>query len=158
MNIKKDCYIFDLDGTLADISIRREIAINEKTDNQKKFNWKRFFDPELIINDFPNKNVIDFFKHLVLKDKTIFIVTGRSENLNLVTCQWFAKYSIHGYEEMFMRKYGDHREDTIVKDEIYREKIQPYYNVVLAVDDRNSIVNLWRSLGIECWQVADGNF
>jgi hypothetical protein len=30
--------------------------------------------------------------------------------------------------------------------------------VRLVLDDRNSVVKMWRSLGLECWQVAEGDF
>jgi hypothetical protein len=30
--------------------------------------------------------------------------------------------------------------------------------VVLCLDDRNSVVKLWRDLGLTCLQVAEGDF
>ena len=42
--------IFDLDGTLADIEIRRKMAINSKG----KMDWDIFFAPALVAEDDPH--------------------------------------------------------------------------------------------------------
>ena len=57
-----------------------------------------------------------------------------------------------------MRKGGDKRIDSIVKKELYRKYIEPFYRVKLVLDDRNQVVDMWRDLGLPCWQVAPGNF
>ena len=31
-------------------------------------------------------------------------------------------------------------------------------DIFLVVDDRNKVVDMWRSLGLTVFQVADGNF
>ena len=62
------------------------------------------------------------------------------------------------YSDLFMRADGDYRADSIVKEEIYHDKIEPVYNVLLVLDDRDSVVKMWRSLGLTCLQVAEGNF
>ena len=46
--------IFDLDGTLADITKRREMSTKENG----KIDWDTFFTPENIWFDTPNKVVI----------------------------------------------------------------------------------------------------
>ena len=57
-----------------------------------------------------------------------------------------------------MRKAGDQRSDAIVKREIYEQQIRGKFNVHCVFDDRQSVVDLWRSLGLSCFQVADGDF
>ena len=32
------------------------------------------------------------------------------------------------------------------------------FNPAIAFDDRNSVVNTWRSLGVQCYQVREGGF
>lgn len=60
---------------------------------------------------------------------------------------------------LLMRATGDFRNDAVIKEEIYRQKIQPYYDVLLVLDDRNQVVNMWRDrLGLPCFQVAKGDF
>ena len=56
------------------------------------------------------------------------------------------------------REQGDSRSDMIVKEEIFWNKIAPHFDVKLAVDDRDQVVEMWRRIGVECWQVNFGNF
>jgi hypothetical protein len=57
-----------------------------------------------------------------------------------------------------MRKTSDMRKDAVVKEEIYNENILDKYNVLLVLDDRNQVVDFWRSKGLTCFQVAPGDF
>ena len=57
-----------------------------------------------------------------------------------------------------MRPKGDNRPDTEVKREIYEREIRDKYNVLLVIDDRNSVVQQWREMGLPCFQVAEGDF
>jgi len=57
-----------------------------------------------------------------------------------------------------MRATGDNRKDSIVKKEIYEGIIKPVFDVKFVLDDRNQVVEMWRSLGLTVLQVADGNF
>jgi hypothetical protein len=57
-----------------------------------------------------------------------------------------------------MREAGDSRKDSIVKQELYERHIKPSYDVFVVLDDRNQVVDMWRSLGLVCLQVAPGDF
>ena len=57
-----------------------------------------------------------------------------------------------------MRKNGDSRRDSIVKEEIFWNDIEPKYNVLAVFDDRDQVVKMWRELGIKCFQCEYGNF
>lgn len=57
-----------------------------------------------------------------------------------------------------MRPEGDIRKDSIVKREIFENYIRDYYNIQFVLDDRNQVVEMWRSLGLKCLQVAEGDF
>ena len=58
-----------------------------------------------------------------------------------------------------MRQEGDYRPDYEVKLEIYENYIVPLgYHIDFALDDRNQIVDMWRSIGIKTLQVEPGNF
>ena len=60
--------------------------------------------------------------------------------------------------QLHMRKTDDFRKDAIIKDEIYQEHIEGKYNVLCVLDDRDQVVEFWRSKGLTCFQVAPGNF
>lgn len=57
-----------------------------------------------------------------------------------------------------MRPEGDIRKDSIVKRELFEKYVRPYYNIEFVLDDRNQVVEMWRSLGLKCLQVAEGDF
>ena len=91
------------------------------------------------------------------KELNLIIVSGRDGKFVEQTIQWLKNNEIY-YDFMFMRKPEDKRKDSIVKEEIYNKYIKDNFNVLFVLDDRNQVVELWRSLGLTCFQVADGDF
>lgn len=85
------------------------------------------------------------------------IVTGRFEQYRPQTEAWLHSHHIFHWQ-LFMRADGDYRKDYDVKTELYHAAIEPSYNVLYALDDRDQSVACWRALGIPCFQVAPGNF
>lgn len=60
--------------------------------------------------------------------------------------------------ELYMRGRGDQRKDSIVKRELFDTHVGGKYNVLFVLDDRNQVVDFWRSIGLTCFQVAEGAF
>lgn len=152
----QDAVIFDIDGTLADCEHRRHLVTGEKKD------WTTFLSSTL--NDKPKVNVIDLCNYWYNKrynacpeNVKIFLVSGRGIEYRNDTVTWMARNLVM-YDHLLMRPEKDSRPDTQIKMEIYKRDIEPKYRVKLVVDDRSRLVTMWRSLGLECWQVADGNF
>ena len=87
----------------------------------------------------------------------IIITTGRDGVCEEATRKWLADHNIL-FDEFFIRKAGDNRKDSIIKSEIYMDHIRPYYDVKYVIDDRDQVVDMWRSLGLRVLQVAPGNF
>lgn len=87
----------------------------------------------------------------------ILFVSGREDTHRIATQEWLDRYGFGGHP-LFMRKEGDYRKDTVIKEEIYNAEIKGKYNVLVVLDDRNQVVDLWRSLGLTCLQVAPGDF
>lgn len=137
--------IVDLDGTLCNVGHRKHFA--EQKD------WKSFY--ENMIYDQPNQWCLALLKRF-WPDEIIFI-TGRPEQYRPQTMEWLTKI---GYEKspVFMRTDGDHRQDSEVKVEIYKEHIQPYHRVSFCIEDRTQVVQAWRALGLVCLQCDEGNF
>jgi len=98
MNIKTTV-IFDLDGTLALVDKRREIA---KKPNGK-IDFDIFYDPQYIELDEPNSFVIELAKMYKRNGYEIVIVSGRSDRTKEATERWLEKYGIL-YDRMIMRK------------------------------------------------------
>ena len=151
--IRKDkIVIFDLDGTLALIDDRRDLA----TKPNGKFDWDVFFNPDNINLDLPNQPVIQMTNILHKQGFRIFILSGRSDVTHQVTVDWLNDNGVW-WDHLVMRPQNqlylpdnDLKQgwlDTIGKD-----------NVAMVFDDRNQVVDMWRQNGLTCFQVADGNF
>lgn len=63
-----------------------------------------------------------------------------------------------GYHELLMRNKDDNRKDSIIKKELFDKHIRGRYDVMFVLDDRNQVVEMWRSLGLKCLQVENGDF
>jgi HAD superfamily, subfamily IIIB (Acid phosphatase) len=145
---KTEAIIFDIDGTIANIMHRVHHVKGEKK------NFDKFYDD--IESDLLNewaKAIISPLK----EDYTIILCTGRMEQYRKRTNDWLTKHGIW-YDFMLMRKDGDHRQDSIIKEELYKEGIEPHYKVAFVVDDRQQVVDMWRKLGLTCLQCAHGKY
>lgn len=142
-------YIFDIDGTLADCSHRLHFIQQEKPD------WDAFYKD--CVNDKPILPVVELAQ--VLKDsyQDLIFVTGRPTKYANETIEWLCNTLETDYIKLYMRDDGDHRPDYVIKKEIY-EKYLTDYCIDGVFEDRKQCVDMWRSLGLTCYQVADGNY
>ena len=144
--------IFDLDGTLALIDKRRDLA----TKDNGKMDWNVFFDPDNIDLDLPNQTVIDMANLLHSQGYLIYIFSGRSDKTEDATKDWLDKHNVN-YDLLQMRPQGLlYKPDNDLK--------QDWLNVIkkdrvaMVFDDRNQVVDMWRKNGLTTFQVADGDF
>jgi predicted kinase len=87
----------------------------------------------------------------------IIYVSGREDYAYDATKEWLERHGLwQGH--LYMRKTKDNRPDNIVKRELFDANIKDKFFVEFVLDDRNSVVKMWRELGLTCLQVADGNF
>jgi FMN phosphatase YigB (HAD superfamily) len=143
--------ICDLDGTLCDFEHRRHLF---KPDPKE---WDAFHDA--MMDDAPNWNVASVVAlHLEFQYRVIF-VTGRFERFRKATVAWLDEH-LPAFNRcpILMRDDGDHRSDQDIKEEIYKAFIEPIYDVKLVLEDRSHVVEMWRRNGMECWQVARGDY
>lgn len=52
----------------------------------------------------------------------------------------------------------DSRKDAVVKQELFDRHVRHRFNVVFVLDDRDSVVRLWRDIGVPCFQTSYGDF
>jgi len=143
------CYIFDIDGTLADLDHRLHHIQKAPKD------WAAFFSE--VGGDTPIEHVCQLALDLHAGGSVIVYVSGRSDECRDTTADWLDRVGLpRGH--LFMRKSGDHRDDDILKAEILRELLALGYSPIMAFDDRNRVVKQWRDNGVPCAQVADGDF
>ena len=151
MNIKSTV-IFDLDGTLALVDKRREIALKPNG----KINFDIFYDPQYIELDEPNSFVIELAKMYKRDGYEIVIVSGRADRTKEATERWLEKYGIL-YDRMIMRKRKNFTPDNELKER-WLEKYLDRDDIRVVVDDRQRVVDMWRRNGLNVFQVANGNF
>lgn len=149
-------YIFDLDGTLANIEHRLHFIQQEPKD------WNAFF--MAADKDAPIHEVIAVNRALAHAGHTLIMITGCDEMSRQITEEWLNKYMVI-FDGLYMRKHGDHREDSIVKAELLDHMIQDkrklrIYPVEIAgvFEDRQQVVDAYRARGLRVFQVAEGNF
>lgn len=150
INFRLRAVVFDLDGTLADIRPRRQIL------HQDPKNWEGFFAG--MASDSPNHSIVELFQSLAATGRYIMVVvTGRPERYREVSARWLEMHGLE-VESMLMRRDGDRREDHIVKLEILHAIRTSGLEIAFAVDDRESVVRMWRDNGVTCLQCDEGNF
>lgn len=158
--------IIDIDGTLADVTHRRHHLDGNRKD------WDAFF---AAMNEDPPIHVVcDMVEHLVEYHEErrdgdegthFFVCTGRPEKYRAVTDDWLETHCtnlfnavLRGGGAMLMRSDDDHRSDVEIKREMLRNIEDQGFEVMFTVDDRKSVVEMWRSEGITCFQCAPGDW
>ena len=149
-------YIFDLDGTLADCQHRTPIL--SETDGQR---WRRFY--AACGEDSPIYPVLATMEFLRQRGAEIWIFSGRSAEVRDLTVEWLLAHTGFMRSELetalTMRDEGDHRADDIVKREwLDGMLVDDRQRLVAAFDDRDRVVAMWRAAGVQCFQVAPGDF
>jgi uncharacterized HAD superfamily protein len=148
---QRNCVVWDLDGTICDVRHRRQYVAT------KPRNWDAW--NKGLMNDTPHSAVK--FVYQALREQhnvEMIIVSGRSDDYKEQTVKWLTDNEIF-YDKIYMRKYKDHRDDSVVKGEI-ADEIQKTHNILGVFDDRQRVVNMWIQRGIwvfDCGQ-GKGNF
>lgn len=128
--------IVDIDGTLA---LKGE---------RSPYDWSRVKEDSL---NKPIRQIINAY------NGTVIIVSGRDSVCERDTIEWLNNNDIH-YDYLFMRDEGNNEKDTIIKQRIFDENIKDKFIIEFILEDRDCVVEMWRSLGLVCLQVAKGNF
>lgn len=87
----------------------------------------------------------------------VVLLSGRQSEFREHTKRWLKANGVV-YDELWMRAEGDRRPDDVVKAELFDTHVRDRFDVRFVLDDRNRVVDLWRRMGLKCWQVAYGNF
>ena len=168
--MNKNTVIFDLDGTLADIEIRRKKSIKPNG----KMDWDIFFHPDNIKYDKPIPAIVNLIQTYEDKAYKIVIFSGRNDRSWKETKDWLKTHNVpHDLLVMRPDKFksksspvadgnpatGDMR---FMPDEILKKKMLDEFvdidDVLFVVDDRNKVVEMWRELGLVVLQPAPGDF
>jgi predicted kinase len=145
-----DCIIVDIDGTLAQIKDRGP------------------YDEHKVYNDDVRRHVLFTITSLMNANPElkVFIFSGRSDSCMAETVRWFndkCNFYVDNVKEclnttdylfaeyfvdLYMRKTGDKRRDSLVKTDMYNQCVKDKYNVIAVFDDRPQVIR-------ECWKVLN---
>jgi hypothetical protein len=149
---KSKAVIVDRDGTLA--SVKYIAPTTRDNDAWRQYNAAMIFDA-------PVPAVVDLVRRYKIHGHKIIVVSGRMEGdhpgdrrRRFQMRDWLMKHGIP-FDYLMMRAGGDTRLDSIVKAEMYDYYIAAHYDVIVVIDDREPVVNMWRSKGLKVIQVVD---
>lgn len=155
--------VFDIDGTLADISHRLHFIQQEPKD------WDSFFGA--MMDDKPIESVRLVCGSLLGLENachglgfevpfTVVFCTGRPYAYKETTVAWLRRHILppNVIPKIYMRKTGDRRPDDIVKAELIDKMRADGFDPYIVFEDRKRVVDMWRRKGITCLQCAEGDF
>jgi len=131
----ENCIIVDLDGTLAHANGKRGY-----------YDWKN------VGMDDVDLDVLEMIQASFEYGHKIVFLTGRSKECYSETFDWILKNVGKFQFSLLMREPKDFRPSTIVKKELYENFVKRKYNVIFALDDKEDVCEMWRSLGIKALQ------
>lgn len=147
--------IVDIDGTLAHIPDEQMQILKSESPN-----WFKFYQHDF--NYEPNIHVCDLVKTILLSQfYEVFFITGRREQIRSKTALWLSKHLglMFDQSKLFMRENNDERPDFDVKADLYLDFCaDDFSKIAFVLEDRDSIVDLWRGAGVCCLQVERGDF
>jgi len=141
------CYVFDLDGTLANLEHRLHYIEGEKKD------WPGFFQA------CDGDSLIEPIARLWwdLSPSNRIIMSGRSDEVRDKTEAWLKIQNLVP-AALYMRKEGDYRADHVVKAEMMNQAKADGWEPKLIVDDRRPVVEMWRAHGFTVLHCAEGEY
>lgn len=122
--------VCDIDGTVA------------KMVGRSPYDWSRVGEDE------PRVEIIKLVEGYTnsFADELVF-VSGRDGSCYDLTHEWLSKHVWRPFK-LYMRAAGDMRKDSIVKEEIIFNQLEPQYNIVMWFDDRQAVVEKLMDLKI----------
>lgn len=122
--------VCDIDGTVA------------KMVGRSPYDWSRVGEDE------PRVEIIKLVEGYTnsFADELVF-VSGRDGSCYDLTYEWLSKHVWRPFK-LYMRAAGDMRKDSIVKEEIIFDQLEPRYNIVMWFDDRQAVVEKLMDLKI----------
>lgn len=139
--------IFDIDGTLADVSERIHHL------KKKPKNWDAFFQG--MAQDKAIHSMVRLCNILYDSGIHITLCSGRNEGYRAETIAWLVGQGVR-YHDLLLRKDKDRRSDSVIKHEMLAAIDKS--KILFVVEDRSRVVEMWRSEGLVCLQCAPGEF
>ena len=145
--MNKDNAIFDLDGTLADVSSRLRLITSGTPDF-------RAFDAACG-SDSANRHVVETLKALYKSGYKIWLMSGRSIVFYEETERWLSKHSIP-YDHLLLRPEGERKPDFQLKKDWLLE-FGLNTSTLCAFEDSERVIEMYETNGIPTFQLLRAN-
>lgn len=141
--------IFDIDGTLANIEHRLHHIEGDKKD------WDGFHKECHLDTTYPK--IIEMTHIMRDAGYRIVMCTGRGEQNRQATEKWLVENEIPCVL-LLMRAEGNFESDFIIKRRMVGYLIEEGHDIHYAFEDRDRVVEMYREIGITCFQVKKGDY
>lgn len=152
--MKPPAVLFDRDGTLFSVAhhmVPTTDVHGFDTGNTGPASWYDYNASPRFDSPVP---VVAALFHAIRPGVTKIITSGRMEHTRRSMLDGMMKHDLVP-DYLLMRKDKDQRRDSIVKREIYLGQIEPHFDVRYVIDDRPTVVEMWRELGLSVLAVID---
>lgn len=131
--------IVDLDGTLADVTPYRHHVLTRPKD------FHAFHTGAMDAE--PIGSTLEWVTERHAAGHVILVVTARMSSWHHETTAWLHRHMPVPFHGPHMRGFRDYRPDYEIKYEILGH-LRARFDIVEAIDDNPSVVEIWRSVGI----------
>jgi hypothetical protein len=146
--MKRKAIIVDLDGTLCNTTHRDHLFQEAKPDLNEIWHQMAY--------DGVNEWCLNIVKQFAAAGYKIIFLTGRGDEARNPTTQWlYRNVGMHIDYDLVMRLQNDHRPNQLIKHDLYMKWLAPTYDVEFCIDDQQSIVDMWRNLGLVALHCSD---
>jgi hypothetical protein len=146
MKAKPQAVICDLDGSLCNIDHRLHYIQGKS--HQKDYD--AFYYE--VLGDSVNSGVKEWISSLFSRGIMVVLVSGRRWTCEFATREWLQTHKIPYHALHMTRGVKDHRSDTTIKEEILARLLEEY-EILFVIDDRPSVVEMWRSHNLKVYPV-----
>jgi hypothetical protein len=152
----KNIVVFDVDGVLLNCEHRLQLLLDGH--HEEHF--------ALASKDKPIPQGIAICKMFLNNpDYRVLFVTGRGDTpyhrqITRYDLEDYMDYTIHD-AQLLMREYpevGEHLHDTVKKPLMIEQAGYSLDDIFMVFEDRNSIVDMWRSRGVTTYHTQPGEF
>lgn len=141
----KTAVIFDMDGTLADVSsIRHHLTKYDQGKRRVIKHFNRFHAESVSVP--PHGYVVNAAQIAHMLGHAVLIVTARKHLWRHHTAWWLALQNVPS-DVLMMRGNEDNRKDYEVKKDML-DTLRKAYDIIHAWDDNPSIIKLWQENNI----------
>jgi len=144
----KNIVLFDLEETISNSGNCALRLVKEPKDSRALYAERPA--------DIPVKHIVEILKALQYRRYEIWIVSGRSDEIKAQTEHWLSECTI-SYDRLIMRKKGDFTEESMLKTGWLHDGTIPKERIFCVFEDKTSVVDAWRSEGLPCLQVTEGD-